>query len=382
MIEPLPLLAPLARYREQAEQLLAGQRAGDPVALRVFHRCHPRFLDEVVKWKPRDVGDEEIAAAALDLADAELAVARGYSFRDWAALAEHVGAVLRLDSPVRRFELASEAVIAGDVGALDALLAEDPGLVRARSARVTCHDPPVHRATLLHYVAANGVEGYRQRSPVNAVAVVTRLLRAGAEVDALAGMYGGECPTLTLLVSSTPPAEAGVQVPLVEVLLDAGAAVDGVGVSEWRSPLRTALVFGFTDAAQALVARGARVDTLVLAAGLGRAAEVERMLSSASSKERHGALALAAQLGHAEVVRILLDRGEDPDRYNPEGFHSHATPLHQAVLAGRSEVVRLLLERGARFDIRDRLWNGTALGWANYAGQRELAEALVARGAR
>ena len=52
------------------------------------------------------------------------------------------------------------------------------------------------------------------------------------------------------------------------------------------------------------------------------------------------------------------------------------------MLAGRNAVVRLLLERGARFDIRDTLWNGTALGWANYAGQRELAEVLVARGAR
>jgi ankyrin repeat protein len=136
------------------------------------------------------------------------------------------------------------------------------------------------------------------------------------------------------------------------------------------------------DAARALVARGARVDTIVLAAGLGRAADVVRMLPTASAAERHGALALAAQLGHAEVVRILLDAGEDPDRYNPEGFHSHATPLHQAVLAGRSEVVHLLLDRGARFDIRDTLWNGTALGWARYAGQRELAEVLSARGAR
>src|SRR5262245_8834670 len=382
MNEPLPILAPLERYREQAEALLAGHRAADPQALRIFHQHLPRFLDAVVTWKPRDVGDDEIAAAALDLSDAELAVARAYSFRDWAALAELVTEVARPGSPVREFELASEAVITGDLETLEDMLAKDPGLVRARSTRVTCHDPPQHRATLLHYLAANGVEGYRQRSPANAIAVATRLLRAGAEVDALARMYGGESPTLSMLVSSTPPADAGVQVPLVHTLLDSGADVDGVGVSEWRSPLRTALVFGFMDAAKALVARGARVDTLVLAAGLGRAPEVERMLSSASAAERHGAFALAAQLGHAEVVRILLDRGEDPDRYNPQGFHSHATPLHQAVLAGRSEVVHLLLDRGARFDIRDKLWNGTALGWAKYAGQREMAEALVARGAR
>jgi hypothetical protein len=382
MIEHLPVLAPLEGYREQAEALLDGQRRSDPAALRILHQCLPRFLDAVVTWKPREVSAAEIAATPLELADAELAVARAYSFRDWAALAAFVAEVSRPDSPVRRFEVASEAVITGDLATLDALLAEDPGLVRARSTRVTCHDPPVHRATLLHYLAANGIEGYRQRSPPNAVAVATRLLRSGAEVDALAGMYGGESPTLSMLVSSTPPADAGVQVPLVHTLRDFGAAVDGVGESEWRSPLRTALVFGFAEAAEALVARGARIDTIVLAAGLGRASEVERMMPTATAAERHGALALAAQLGHAEAVRILLDHGEDPDRYNPQGFHSHATPLHQAVLAGRSEVVRLLLDRGASFDIRDTLWNATALGWANHAGQREMAEVLAARGAR
>jgi ankyrin repeat protein len=49
---------------------------------------------------------------------------------------------------------------------------------------------------------------------------------------------------------------------------------------------------------------------------------------------------LAAQLGHVEVVRLLLDAGEDPDRYNPEGNHAHSTPLHQAVWSGHADVVR------------------------------------------
>ena len=63
---------------------------------------------------------------------------------------------------------------------------------------------------------------------------------------------------------------------------------------------------------------------------------------------RHRALALAAQLGHVEIVRLLLDAGEDPDRYNPADSHAHTTPLHQAALAGHDAVVRLLVERGAR----------------------------------
>jgi hypothetical protein len=36
----------------------------------------------------------------------------------------------------------------------------------------------------LHYVAANGVEGYRQKTPKNAVKVAEILLNAGAEVGA------------------------------------------------------------------------------------------------------------------------------------------------------------------------------------------------------
>ena len=76
-----------------------------------------------------------------------------------------------------------EAVITGDAATLDSLLREP--LVLARSTRVTHFDLPVHRATLLHYVAANGVEGYRQKTPNNAVEVATMLLKAGAEVWAV-----------------------------------------------------------------------------------------------------------------------------------------------------------------------------------------------------
>src|SRR4029079_14228007 len=82
-----------------------------------------------------------------------------------------------------------------------ALLGAPPELARARSTRITHFDPPAHRATLLHYVAANGVEGYRQVTPANAVDVARLLLQAGAEVDALADMYGGHHTTLSMLVS-------------------------------------------------------------------------------------------------------------------------------------------------------------------------------------
>jgi ankyrin repeat protein len=240
----------------------------------------------------------------------------------------------------------------------------------------------VHRATLLHYVAANGVEGYRQRTPKNAAEITRILLEAGAEVDALAELYGGQSTTMSMLVSSCHPAKAGVQVVLVEMLLDFGASIEGRGSGRWKSPLMTALAFGYRSAAEALARRGARVDDIAAAAGLGRLAHARQLLATAGAESRHRALALAAQHGHADIVKLLLDAGEDPSRYNPDGNHSHSTPLHQAVLAGHQSVVQLLVERGARLDIKDTIYQGTPLGWAIYAGQIEIGNYLRAHGAQ
>lgn len=71
---------------------------------------------------------------------------------------------------VQKFEAAVEAVIAGAVGTLKSLLRENPNLARERSARE-------HHATLLHYIAANGVEDARQKIPENAVEVAKVLLQ-------------------------------------------------------------------------------------------------------------------------------------------------------------------------------------------------------------
>lgn len=380
-IKPLPFRSTSEQYREQAEELLAGHRSGDSQAIDVFHRNHPRFLDSKITWLPKNLADSEIQSAEIELADAQLAIARWYSFQNWTALEDHVESVSR-DGPVFQFESAVEAVVTGDLAALESLLRDNPELVRARSSRITHHDPPAHRATLLHYIAANGVEGYNQKTPKNAVEIAKTLLKAGAEVDALADMYGGHYTTMSMLVSSGHPAKAGVQVALVETLLDFGAAIEASGSPKWGSPLMTALAFGYAKAAEALVRRGARVDNIAAAAALGRITDAMRLLATADAESRHRALALAAQHGRVEIVRLLLDAGEDPSRYNPDGNHSHSTPLHQAVLAGHDAVVRLLVERGARLDIKDKVYQSTPLGWAIYGEQTEIAKYLRNRGAK
>ena len=170
------------------------------------------------------------------------------------------------------FETAADAVIQGRLEELQTLLHDEPALATARSRRE-------HHATLLHYVAANGVEQYRQKSPPNAVEIANTLLEAGAEVDALADTYAGSTTetTLNLLVSSVHPRQSGVQVPLVHTLLDHGAAIDGIAND--CSPLVTALAFGYGSAAAALVERGARVDTVATAAGMGRLDLVREMVT-------------------------------------------------------------------------------------------------------
>ena len=238
------------------------------------------------------------------------------------AAGKHAGAAHYASVGEDTFETAADAVVEGRLTELQALLRDQPGLVTARSQRE-------HHATLLHYVAANGVEQYRQKSPANAVDIATTLLEAGAEVDALADTYAGGTTetTLNLLVSSVHPREAGVQVPLVHTLLDHRAAVDGIAND--CSPLVTALAFWYGSAAAALVERGARVDTVATAAGMGRLDLVREMVTDHGTvrdgvplldipwlrfgNDPRANLELAAVWarihGHPEIEAYLMQRG-------------------------------------------------------------------------
>jgi hypothetical protein len=157
-LEHLRYDAPLADYVKQAEALFAGWEAGNEKAVRLFRSKHPKFLDARIPWLARRLTDQEVRATVITRGDAELALARWYDFADWQRLNEYIE-VTTPGSPGARFEAAVEAVVDGNIATLTKLLREDPALVRARSTRVTHFDPPVHGAMLLHYLAANGVEG-------------------------------------------------------------------------------------------------------------------------------------------------------------------------------------------------------------------------------
>jgi hypothetical protein len=261
------------------------------------------------------------------------------------------------------FRRAVELLDAGDTGALRAHLLRHADLVRQRVAFE--EDGYFSNPALLDFIAENPIR--RGALPANIVDVARVILDAGAR-DEKAGIDSA----LALVSSGRIPRESGVQVSLIDLLCDYGGDPNG--------SMPAALVHGEFDAAAALMRRGAEM-TLAVAAATGRTEDARRLLPTADELDRHAALALSAQWGHVEIVELLLDAGEDANRYNPKDFHAHSTPLHQAALAGHEDVVRLLVERGARLDIVDRRFHGTALDWANYAAQTEVAEYLRAHGA-
>jgi Ankyrin repeats (3 copies)/Ankyrin repeats (many copies) len=255
-----------------------------------------------------------------------------------------------------------DLVDAGDVTALRAHLHEHPNLVHQH---VLFEGGNYFRnPTLLEFVAENPIRN--GTLPANIVQVAEVILDAGAKRNPSALNE-----TLGLVCSGRVPRESGVQPPLIDLLCDHGA--------DPNLAMSPALGHGEFEAVNALVRRGAKVD-LTVAAGLGNIEDARRLLASAQTEDRHRALALASQFGRIEIVRLLLDAGEDPNRYNPVGFHSHSTPLHQAALAGHEEVVRLLVERGgAHLDAMDTLWHGTPAGWAKHAGRTEIEQYLLER---
>jgi hypothetical protein len=289
---------------------------------------------------------------------------------------------------MEQFEAAVTAVIDGDEIALRQLLRDNPELIRARSTRE-------HHATLLNYVGANGVE--RQETPANAVSIATILLDAGAEVDAVADLYGGTT-TLGLVATSVWPELAGVQEELLTLLLARGARLDIAVAKDYTRGhvVNACIANGRPKAAAFLAARGAHVD-LSGAAGLGRLDLVANFFDDAgkpkpgvSASELEDALRWASDYGHTAVIDRLLGHGiEVGARLARERY----TALHAAAYAGHPDTVALLLARGAPLDVKDQQYDSTPLGWAVYAWMRaksapdkeplyQVIKQLTAAGAR
>jgi hypothetical protein len=197
----LPPHPNLEQYRILAKELQRACKSGTEEAIRQWaerwagrvaglqgrpaaeFRTHAQRVER--QW--RKMRESNGSMAGCSLAGAQFFVAHCHGFASWPKFAKHLEALARAGSPVSVFETAVDALVDGDAAALRKLLNGNPGLARERSMRE-------HRSTLLHYVSANGVEDFRQKTPGNIVAIATLLLDAGAEVNAESAAYGGHRP--------------------------------------------------------------------------------------------------------------------------------------------------------------------------------------------
>ncbi|MGA8089216.1 MAG: ankyrin repeat domain-containing protein [Terracidiphilus sp.] len=293
----------------QAKDLLKAHAAHDRGVAQRIREFNPRF---------RGASDAKIFAAALRLSEAQFMIAREYGFKSWARLKAHVesselASRLKLRHHERiedvEFRRAVDLLDAGDAAGLREHLKQHPKLVLEHVEFESGNY--FHSPTLLEFIAENPIR--HGTLPLNIVEIARVILDAGAD-------QASRDVTLALVATGNVPQECGVQLKLIDLLCDYGADPD--------SAIHAAALHGYFETVTALIAHGARID-LPTAAVLDRVEDAGRLLRTASSVERHLALAVASQVGHIEIVRLLLDAGEDPNRYNPPGGHSHTTPLHR-----------------------------------------------------
>jgi ankyrin repeat protein len=183
--------------------------------------------------------------------------------------------------------------------------------------------------------------------------------------DALiAAITGGDADTVRELVREDP---------------SLASARDGNGLPV----ILLALFHRQREAADALLAAGPELGILE-AAATGRADRVRELLENdpAAIRERtpegFTTLGLAAFLGGADAVRVLLEHGAHPDddADNPFGVR----PVHAASAAHDHETMRLLLEAGADPNQRQR-GGFVPLHEAAHTDDVEMARLLLAHGA-
>jgi len=310
----LPARRDLDQLRHQAKDLLRAAQRGDPEAIARIGAVSGRVL----------------------LSSAQLATAREYGFPSWA----------RLKLEVERRDILNNR----DLSRLTGLLAEHPELAVSpleRWADRACGEP-------LGYVTMMRFNHDRLGLPAELPgtgAIARALIEAGAPVDGQPG--DKETPLIT--AASSGEAE------VARVLIDAGAdaeamsAPDSGGVPSGTA-LQHAAVFGMTDVVDVLVAAGAKIHDLEMAAAAGDVSGWP--LDRFTLQSRLRALVFAADHQRLEVIDRLVAAGTPVNEPDAEWGR---LPLHTAAGNGRVASVRRLLAHGADPNLRGPGHNTTPL---------------------
>lgn len=379
-------------YDQRARGLVEMHRGALPNALAQIRAWHPTFAK---------ASDVEIAASAFTLDDARLVYARQHGARDWDDFLDQLASVGR-GGAGSEFAQGFAAIEERDAEHLEKLLAEHPGLAGEQGTNGN---------TLLNLAVA--IE--RADGPM-----VRALLAAGADPNAPNDRGW----------TALHQAASIDRLPLIALLLEAGAAVTVSAHGDGGTPLAAALFWGHRGAARLLSEVAIVPDNLRINAALGRVDRLPRFFRedgslapeagagrgfyrphsgfpawspSADREEILGeALSWAARNGAVEgmdflvergvdpdasvyrgtplmfavawrkpaAVRWLLEHGADPNRRAP--FHGQEpgriTALHLAAQTDDPELVRLLLDHGADRTIRDENYDSDPAGWAEHTG--------------
>jgi ankyrin repeat protein/L-ascorbate metabolism protein UlaG (beta-lactamase superfamily) len=317
-----------------------------------------------------------------------------------------------------------EAVRAGDLAQVKALVAKDPKAVNERDARGRT---PLHFASvvdnpdILAFLVANGADvkaadpdGF---TPLHWAASEGRagsakaLIAAGADPNARSArsvsvlesaFYGRHPEAVEALLQGGLKVEAKGEegraflhraaqagfLPLVEHLLKNGA--DAASKNAFGGTLlHSAASGGLTALVEKLSAGGANVNAvddvgqlpLHLAAAAGQKDLVDRLISKGADlkavcRDGRTLMHCAAAGGLVELMERLAKAGfpiDAPDRYG-------RTPLLKAAEAGSDKAAEFLLSRGANVMSRD-YYQQTPLHEATFTGNLRLLDILVKHGA-
>lgn len=270
------------------------------------------------------------------------------------------------------FREAVQALDGGDIEYLETLLDEHRWLVSYKCyTGEPYEDGYFSGATLLNHIAGNP---WRCPIPSNIVDITRLLLSRGARDEPPRPKY-----TIGLLLTSRQASEAGVALPLIDLLTAAhGTSLDLTDKDILNGPLLN----GAPATALALIERGAKMD-IRHAAALGRL-DLVQLFFNEDPTQHEEAFIRACQFGHNSIVEFLLDRGVDPSSQANAG----QTGFHYAAHSGQLETVKLLIARNAPLEVKN-MYGGTVLGqalWSAYNESRpehlRIIETLIAAGAQ
>lgn len=152
---------------------------------------------------------------------------------------------------------------------------------------------------------------------------------------------------------------------------------------EGTSPICLAVYYGRAEIAEAIA--GAKPDLDVFeAAALGRTDRLRELLDRdaallhAVAADGFFPLGLAAYFRHPGAVRLLLDRGANPNQAAANG--AKVTALHAAVSSNQPQIAEWLLDAGADVNARQQMDYTPLMGAAANA-RIAILDLLLARGA-